>query len=261
MAKPAIKVVVMGEAGTGKTTLAATFPTPILVHNFDSRGKDFPYLRRGNVQPLEALQIGDATIPMQRATNGNGRTIVQVEHYQNANAKNPTAYPLFQARVSQLESEYNQWNTVVVDSVTLMELAARKYCQYVLNPTSRDPRQFWGGATDLLEEFLCIQVGALPMNVVIICHVEVEKDEITGGMIRNPKAPGRLSRSLPAVAVELYRSFIAPPDSEGRREYQLQTQADHLFNCATRIGAPNPCTPHYKALWVNSKIQVEAEKE
>lgn len=249
--RPPLKCVVYGDAGGGKSTFAATWPKPMLVFAWDPMGKDIPYHSYGEVQPLERLEIGSTSVPVRRITNRVGKTLVQIEHYIDRDPRNPEAYSKFQARFVALENEYNDWRTVVFDSVTFMELMARKEHQYRLNPTTRNPIQWFAGSTDLLEEMLMIQVGALPMNVVVVSHIDEDKDEVNGIFVRNPKAPGRLGKGkgLAAAMVEVYRMHVARNDMGVI--YQLQTQSDTMYNCATRIHAPNPCAPQYKALWRN----------
>ena len=44
-ARPTLHWVLYGDFGSGKSTMAATFPKPMLVHMFDPFGKDMPYLK------------------------------------------------------------------------------------------------------------------------------------------------------------------------------------------------------------------------
>lgn len=265
--RPSLKCVVYGDAGAGKSTFAATWPTPILVLAFDPIGKDMPYLKRGKAQAMGKRAIGinpstgaAVTVPVRKVVSPKGKLLVQIEHYIDSNPREPQAYPKFQARFNELHEEYDIWKTVVFDSVTFLELAARKYHQYALNPTTKNPLQWFGGATDLLEELLMIQVGAMPCHVVIVCHIDEDKDEVNGVLVRNPKAPGRLGKGkgLSAAMVEVYRAFVGR-DDRGQSQYMLQTASDSIFNCATRIDAPNPSAPQYKALWVNNTVRVGGE--
>lgn len=266
--RPPLKVVVYGDAGAGKSTFAATWPTPILVLAFDPIGKDMPYMKRGKSQAMGIKVVGSnpttgaaVTIPMRKVVSPKGRLLIQIEHYIDSNPREPQAYPKFQARFNDLTEEYDIWKTVVFDSVTFLELAARKYHQYLLNPNTKNPLQWFGGATDLLEELLMIQVGAMPCNVVIVAHIDEDKDEVNGVFVRNPKAPGRLGKGkgLPAAMVEVYRAFVGR-DERGVSRYMLQTASDSIYNCATRVDAPNPCAPNFKSLWVNNTVHVGGEE-
>ena len=43
--RPPLHWILYGDFGSGKSTMAATFPKPMLVHMFDAFGKDMPYLK------------------------------------------------------------------------------------------------------------------------------------------------------------------------------------------------------------------------
>ncbi len=143
------------------------------------------------------------------------------------------------------------WATVVVDSVTFMEIAARMSHQFILSPRAKEPRQWWAGATDDLERMLMIRFGSLPMNVVVLAHIDEEKDELHGTFVRSPKAPGRLRKGLAAGYGELYRAYVQR-DAQRVPSFWLQTRSDAMFNAASQIGAPDPCPTAYAALWTAS---------
>jgi hypothetical protein len=246
MAHEPIHCLVYGDSGAGKSTFAATFPKPMLVFAFDPRGKETPYLNRGEAT---GFGIDDQGSPYREVlSRKSGDAIVRLEYYLDAEPERPDGYARFGKRLLALQGEYDKWQTIVVDSVTFMELTARKYHQYVLNKTSKEPRQWFAGSTDALEEVLMIRFGSLPMNVVVIAHVDEEKDELHGTFVRNPKAPGRLRRGASAGYSEFYRAFVKFTDANVR-QYVLQTRSDRMWNAASQIGAPDPCDPVYQALW------------
>jgi len=153
--------------------------------------------------------------------------------------------------------EYDRWRTCVVDSATFMELAARKRHEKILNPMVKfakgtDTRQWFAGGTDDLEEMLIMRLGALPMNVVVVCHIDERRNEVSGEILRGPFAPGRLSKRglLCAAFQEQYHSFTYRDDN-GRRVYALQTMNDGQWAATTQIMAPDPCYPHYLSLFQN----------
>lgn len=144
------------------------------------------------------------------------------------------------------------YQTLVVDSASSAEIAARNMHRFSINPTSKDPRQWFGGSTDALELSLYSQLGSAPINVVLICHVDQDKDERMGTFVRNPRLPGRLRAAMSGAYSEFYRmyaNFVQGQEGEVKRYFQTQT--DPLYAAATRIKAPNPCNPTYEALWQN----------
>src|SRR3990167_1795906 len=210
---PPTHTLIYGDSGSGKSTVAATWPKPMLVMAFDPRGKEMPYLRVGSPEPEQP----DGSRIIRSAKTGN--PIIKIERYNDVDPTQPTAYPAFMRRMSALPDEYAVWRTIVLDSVTFMELASRKYQQYTLNPSAKDPRQWYGGSTEQLEEMLMIRFGSLPMNVVVIAHVDEDKDEVHGTYVRNPSAPGRLRKRMPSAFAELYRAYLGSVES-GEREHR-----------------------------------------
>jgi len=93
------------------------------------------------------------------------------------------------------------------------------------------------------------RLAALPMDVVVVCHVDEDKDEVHGTMVRNPKLPGRLRKGAAAGYMELYH--LAARRTGQETEWTVQTQSDALYNCASQIQAPNGCAPDYAELWSN----------
>ena len=80
--------------------------------------------------------------------------------------------------------EKGEWASFVLDSMSFAYLSGRKYHQYGLNEDSKDPRQWYGGGVDLLEEVLCVQLPALPCNVGVATHISKTKVEAEGTMVR-----------------------------------------------------------------------------
>lgn len=171
----------------------------------------------------------------------DGALLVRVGHYQDANVSEPTGFsrlvdflPVFLAEVEQK----GKWASFVLDSVSAASLLGRKWHQYGLNEGAKDPRQWYGGAVDLLEEVLCCQLPGMPCNVGISMHVSKEKVESEGSMVRAPLAPGRLLNMLASQWPELYRVY-SETDAEGRKVRRFQTDADEKWQAGTVIEAPD----------------------
>jgi hypothetical protein len=162
----------------------------------------------------------------------------------------PQAFRRFRNRLTRLEDDLaaGGFQTVILDSVTFMELMARKEAQYVLNKTSKEPRQWFAASTDALEELLMIRFGSLAINVVVLAHIDEDKDEVHGQYVRHPAAPGRLRKRSPAGFSELYHAYVAR-DESGAPEYLWQTRSNALYNAASQISAPDPVPQDYNLLW------------
>ena len=255
--RPFIHVVDYGPPGSGKSTFAATFPKPMLVIAFDPLGKEGPYLRRGIVSPEMEGEVGQPLVVVESKKNP-GKTLVQVEFFHDtevdADGKyRPVAYRQFLQRFPDLYQEVRdqKWATIVIDTLTFMELSARKLSQYDLDKTSREPRRWFAASTDMLEEAIMCRLGGLRTNVVILAHVDSDKDEVAGRMVFNPAAPGRLRLRLGGGYPEVYVSHVKR-DEKGGISYVLQTRADARYNASSVfLEAPDPCEPEYPKLWEN----------
>lgn len=246
-----IHAILYGDGGGGKSTMAATFPKPMLVFMFDPRGKELPYLRRGESVSADPDEFGtERTLVMSK--RDPERMLILIENYHEIEPHRPEAYSRFLKRMSLIAGEYDQWQTIVLDSVTMMELAARKQQQYRLNPTAKDPRQWYAGSTEQLEEMLMMRFGTLPMNVVVVAHVDEEKDEVHGHFIRNPSAPGRMKKRMASAYTDLYRVYAKRAvGGDGEINHFAQTRMDQLWIASCSTYAPETCEPTYQAVWQN----------
>ncbi len=194
---------------------------------------------------LSGLSGEENFIPYRDITRPSG--VIRIEYYHSMFPTQPTAYSRFLSRMGNFHKE-EFWKTLVLDDATFMELEARKWHQYVLNPTSKDGRQWYGGSKELLEEMLMMRFSGLTQNVVVLCHIDEDKDELWGEIVRNPAMPGKLSKRLGAAYGEQYRAYVLR-DEKGNATRQLQTQNDGRYAVQSQIHAPNPCFLHYDSLW------------
>ncbi|MCG7853677.1 MAG: ATP-binding protein [Methanosarcinaceae archaeon] len=258
MERMPIHAMIYGDSGVGKSTFASSFPKPMLVFCFDPHGKDIPYWR-GVTAPLQEYAIGNAVVKYRDCAAPDG--FVRIEYYHDIDTDNPTAIRLFRERMGLFQNEYASWKTICLDSVTMMELCARKYEEKIMNPgpvgvskfvkgSGVDTRQWFAGSTDALEEIIIQRFGALPMNVVVLCHINERKNEISGEILRGANAPGRLAtRGLLNAAYQEQYYVSTMRDTEGRRAHCAQTTNRDGHAATSQIKAPDPCYPLYDALW------------
>lgn len=256
--RPALHVLAYGDSGGGKSSLADTFPNPKLVCCFDAFGKDMPYLK-GRHLVVGDLKLDGHGTRYREVFSRKGTLLKRIEYYHDTDWITPVeqhlkagtiikdmipnTYPKFMQRMAGIQDDQPAWRTVVLDSVTSMEIAARRWDQFVINPNAEDARRWYFNSKDLLERMLLNRFSGLPCNVVVLAHIDPDRSEHQGVQRRMPMAPGTLRASLPSQYGEVYRVYA---DATG---HWLQTRSDNTWLATTQIEAPAQCEPHYLALW------------
>jgi phage nucleotide-binding protein len=142
-----IKALIYGPNGTGKTTIAGTFPSPVLILDVNERG-------------TRVLASDDGKCK-KRAVD---------------------TFEMFVQAYWYLRSGKHNFKTVVIDNVTTLQEVAMRYimnkeADFELSkdmdmPTRRD----WGGLSQIMKRWL-IDFRNLPMNVVFIAQEKRDKEE------------------------------------------------------------------------------------
>jgi hypothetical protein len=222
----------------------------MIVNFFDQIGMDLPYLRCG--RPTDLTQYPGHQFFYRDVLDTEGNVLIRIQYFADMDPTHPTGFRNFMTRLQDFYNEYASWATAIIDSVTMLELAARYNEKYFLNPKAKDPRQWWAGSTDALEQVLMSSFGAMPINVCVVAHGSEDKDEVNGTFVRTIRAPGRMSKGTAAGYSEVYRAYVPKErDAQGKPLYYLQTQPDGLWIAKTAIDAPNPSWGHYDCLWDN----------
>jgi hypothetical protein len=252
--RPPIHVLLTGDTGAGKDSLAATFPGPRLVWHLDGFGQEMAYMhhvkmgRARDVGELKEYSLGNSKITYRDIVDARG-DFTRIEYYSSDSPTAPNIAQVLEQRMGFFKQEAAQWKTLICGSLSSASLEGRLYEQYVLNPQFKDPRKWHGAATDYLERMVMMQ-KSLPINVVFICHVANHMDNVLGEMFFMPDLPGRLSYGAPRYFNEMYRVYVYK-DDQGVNQRAVQTDSDGQYKAKTHIFAPNPCFADYEALWVN----------
>jgi hypothetical protein len=242
--------VVYSDPGGGKTHFFSTLAyivRPVLVWFFDGVGKQRPYLRMGHGRPeTGATKSG---IPFHLVKDKEGELLFRIEYYKDIDMEESQAMQIFLDRLAMVRDDPGRFGAYVLDSATFATLRGRKLHQYTLNPDSNDARQWYGGATDIMEEVLMLQLPAIPAHVGVAMHIEKTKVEAEGTMVRAPFVPGRLKTMTAAAYPEMYRLY-SEYDERNRKQRWLQTETDDRWMAMTQLDLPDPCKPDFRHVWV-----------
>jgi hypothetical protein len=171
-----LKVMSVGEPGTGKSVFAGSFPTPGYIFDFSNgivgyRGLDFDY-DQFPMGPIGWVEFEKA---------------------------------LTKVKISVKEGKYK---TVVVDDLSAMtDLAMERSLQLdpKRNPAGGPLWQVHYGMVKNLMEGRLRQILDLDANIVFIAHLNVIKDETTGNIVGvEPMLTGQLSTKIPGYFDEVY---------------------------------------------------------
>lgn len=212
-----LKILIYGDSGSGKTCFACSFPGPIYVFDFDNK-------------------VSSAASHLQGSEQLN---LIDYDSYAPVDAKG-TSGEAANRKLGELKKD-NPYKTIVLDSLTTFGDEMMKYLmrintgikrpstQGVQMPTLQD----YGIARNFFKQLIQELLG-FNCNVIVTAHVQTEKDELTGQILRSPMFAGKLAKELPIYFAEVYHSFV----KDGK--YMAQTKTDFKFNCRTQIRGMKP---------------------
>lgn len=221
------KILMVGDSGAGKTTASASMPGPVHIADFDGKVVSAAqYLKTFNPAQLDLVDFTDYS----DFGKFSGKKITAVEQFNKDIGDFAKQDPF-------------PFKTIVVDSLTLFSDASMEYLMR-LNPGVK--RSVTNGVQiPALQDYQMARLWfkqiisamlALPCHIVFTAHIQTEKDELSGQIIRSPMMAGKLSKELPIYFGEVWRAYR---DDKG--EHWAQTQSDSKFVCRSQIpGLPNP---------------------
>lgn len=263
-------IVNYGPVATGKSYFAASAASagPMIVFLSDSYGKDTPYLERmvepptrtqengiwiaeGHVQEGHRLRIEYLHEDEIEVDDKPRKHLAAQKDYYTEKLTGFKVAPYIRTRLSRLlKDERDQWETVVFDSGTSLELCLRQYEQYVMNPDAANGMQWFGGSADALERLLITRMASWPKYLIVITHTANEKegDEAGTGPTRyKMRFPGRLPGEFETYYTEVYHAFTK--EVNGKTEYLLQTRSDAQYKANSAVfHAPNPSPNNFAAV-------------
>lgn len=212
-----LKVFLAGDAGTGKSTFAASFPQPIRLFDFDKGVRSY----MGVDCDYDQFDLSSRSWTQFEK--------LATEFIQKVDTNDQPAY-----------------KTLVVDSCTTWaDLAMEQALN--LNPQ----RSVTGGAVwnvhygivkDLVEGWTR-RLLRFKGNIVFIGHTSTTKDDVTGLIKVGPLLTGQLSVKVPGLFDEVY--YTSTKMQDGKVRYLCQTEALGYYNARSRLSGKEHRLPLY----------------
>ena len=209
------KGLIYGNSGDGKTCLAAQFPGPMEVWDFDGKfNSAVHYLR----------------------TIGKAEHLDQIDLYQFAQLPLKERIPAWEVRLKLIDDCVAQrkplpFKTLVLDSITT--LSHHLLEDYIYRSQLGIKRALPG--INALQDYqlydkhmtrVLVGILSLSCNIVVLGHLDSDKDESTGVITKKPLAAGQqLSKKLPVWFEEVYVSMVKP---DGKRMLMTKPQGGYI---------------------------------
>jgi len=237
-----IKLMIYGSSGSGKTVAAVTFPKPLHVCDFD-----------GKVKSAAAYWLDKEPAMIEGVTFENYR--------QSEDRRVIAEFNTWLRTMREFSEEDFPYKTIVVDSLTTL---AEALLREIIRENPQTNRTF--PDVPAMQDYLVnktrftqiiTNILALPCNVVVVAHVSLDKDEVTGEMMKSPLLSGKLASIIPVLFDELYHAYTLKKDD--RLLYVAQTRPDNGYIARTQIpGMAEKVPLTYKSI---EKAMMKKEKQ
>ena len=210
-----IKVMSVGDPGTGKSIFAGTFPTPGFIFDFANgivgyRGLDFDY-EQYSLDPMGWVKFEKDIITVKKAV---------------------------------AESKYI---TVIVDDLSAMtDLCMERALQL-------DPKRSLTGGPVWNSHYMLVrnlmegrlrQILNFNCNIVFIAHIQINRDEETGNILNvQPMLTGQLGVKVPGYFDELY--YHSVKKEGGDTKWYIQTVPVGWNRARSRLSGRDRLLPDY----------------
>ena len=204
-----VKCLVYSEAGSGKTLLCATAPSPLII----SAESGLLSLRKENIVRAYGKDTPGITYDI---------PVLQITSLQD----------MYDAYAYCVDPK-NQFGTLCIDSISEIGevlLASEKR-------NTKDPRKAYGEMIDRMVELIRAFRDIQGRHVYMTAKIEPLKEEVTGSVKWAPSMPGsKLGNQLPYFFDEVFRLGVGK-DAQGKAFRFLQTQPDFQFTAKDRSGS------------------------
>jgi len=211
--KKGFNALVVGDFGSGKTSLLRTCRAPILVDSFDPGGT-----KTVKKEIDEGIIIPDV-------------------RFEDEDPKQPKAFSLWdeEYHAKKRSGIFDELGTYCIDSATTWGQTAMNAILKKKGRPGEFPQQDDYGPQMALLETAIRDITSLPCDCILTAHPDLTKDETTGKMFVSMIITGKLRTRVPILFDEIY--FTVAREKAKETTYELLTQTDGLFKARTRIGS------------------------
>lgn len=243
-------ILLCGEYKTGKSVSAGTFPKPALYLDFDNGFKSITTTtnKDGDLVVPDHAEITVETFLRKGST--------KLDFTLDRKAKTAPVYTgyakplitklndiLVQLHKDQMYNGKGPYRTLVIDSLTTM---FRVWEDMVVNADSVPILQVQNYMTlqvVLFKQFFPM-LKALGMEyIILIDHIQMEKDEISQRVMEFPIGPSKAMGKLMGMEFDEIWYQTGAGD-----KYQWWTKRKGLFQAGSRLNLPNPLDANFQAL-------------
>lgn len=198
-----VKLLVFGEAGYGKTMLAATLPRPLLI----SAESGLLSLTRSNIERIYGKDKPDICYDIPTIKVSTIQDVEQAFLYITNPANNIK----------------DSFDSIALDSLT--EIAEQ--CLNNAKRSVKDPRQAYGELIEKMQTLVRSFRDIAGFNVYMSAKMSRNKDELTGITAYGPSMPGaKLGPELPYFFDEVFKLSIGKDQNTQQDFRYLLTQPD-----------------------------------
>jgi len=224
-------LVLIGDWGTGKTTVAATAPKPALFLDIDNKLHKMDNLKH-LLKSGEVIQWA-VTEPLSGVTLKRLSTM-ETKPGKSVAMPRPKGYIQLVEMIEKLEKDKCVVNgkklaTIVLDSYTTVDEHLRRLLCAV-NGTNTMTLPLYGPLLVNFEE-LNNTLLRLPCNIILICHEKADKDELTGKIHIKPLINGQMKDKIGKDFEEVYA--MVKKVTQGKATYSMNTVGDSMRSCRT----------------------------
>lgn len=225
LAQDTFNALILGQVGSGKTTLAGTARKPIYVHSFDP----------GGTKVFKNFNADDPSKPP-RDLFKTGEAIADTR-FEGDDSEQPKAYKLWENEFQKMRRRgmFEHIGTYVMDSFTTWVLSL-KY--KILKKQGRTDGIMqihdWQILGNTVKDVINVMT-ALPCDVILTGHLTTEKDDVSGRIETRLQAIPSLQTELPLLFDEIY--CLEANETPRGVERKLITANTGKYIARTRIGS------------------------